>query len=39
MRDYPLYDKLKQLIPQNCFCGTAEIIPGLNNDYMPIPKL
>ncbi len=26
------------LIPQNCFCGSQEIIPGLTNDKLPNPR-
>jgi len=38
MRDFPSFDKLKTLIPMNCFCGPNDTIPGLVNDLLPPPR-
>ena len=37
-RDFPTFDKMKMLIPQNCFCGLGDIIPGLVNEALPSPR-
>lgn len=38
MRDFPVYDAMKQLLPQNCFIGINDPLPGLVNDKIPHPR-
>jgi len=38
IRDFPQFDKLKYLVPQNCFCGLEDIVPGLVNEKFPNPR-
>jgi hypothetical protein len=38
MRDFPIYDKLRAIIPQNCFLGLSDLIPGLVGEFIPNPK-
>ena len=38
-KDFPKLLNLAKLIPDNAFCGTADIVPGLENDRIPRPFL
>jgi hypothetical protein len=38
MRDFPAFDKIKQLLPQNTFCGSNDVVPGLVNECLPNPR-
>jgi len=38
MRDFPPFERLKLLIPANCFVGMHEVVPGLVSDFIPSPK-
>lgn len=38
MRDFSAFDKVKVLIPQNCFCGFEDTIPGLASEKLPNPR-
>jgi hypothetical protein len=37
-RDYPNFSAINELIPQNCFVGLHEMIPGLENNFYPAPR-
>jgi len=36
IKECPNFNGLVDLVPMNCFVGSNEIIPGLENDYLPI---
>ena len=38
MRDFPVFDKIKGLIPQNAFCSQSDFVPGLKQEKFPDPK-
>jgi hypothetical protein len=38
LREHACLSGLVDLVPQNCFVGQTEVIPGIDGDFYPTPR-